>query len=84
MTTIEGEYVPSTAAWVREQIATHCEPVLEDQQRTAQSKRYLQTRQEHDGTVRGSFVLASEDWESVATVLEPLARRDGLSFESHY
>ncbi len=67
------------AAWVREQIATHCEPVLEDQQRTAQSKRYLQTRQEPDGTVRGSFLLASEDWESVATVLEPLARRDGLA-----
>jgi len=67
------------AAWVREQIATHCEPVLEDQQRTAQSKRYLQTRDEHDGTVRGSFLLASEDWESVATVLEPLARRNDLA-----
>ncbi len=64
---------------MREPIATHCEPALEDQQRTAQSKRYLQTRDEHDGTIRGSFLLPSEDWESVATVLEPLARRNDLS-----
>ena len=67
------------AVWVRDLIATHCEPVLEADQRTAQNKRYLQTRNQHDGTIRGSFLIASEDFESVATVLEPLARSTGLT-----
>ncbi|MCW2713792.1 MAG: hypothetical protein JWN88_839, partial [Frankiales bacterium] len=67
------------AAWVRHQIATHSEPALEHDQRTAQTKRYLQTRNNHDGTIRGSFLLPSEDYETIATVLEPLARPAGLS-----
>ena len=63
----------SLASWVRHQIATHCEPQLESDQRSAQSKRYWQTRNQHDGTIRGSFLLPSEDYEAIATVLEPLA-----------
>jgi hypothetical protein len=48
--------------WVRELIATHCEPQLDHDERTAQDKRYLQTRNNHDGTLitstsGGSFLL---------------------------
>ncbi len=64
--------------WVAHLIATHCEPGLEADQARARARRYLQLRTEHDGTVRGSFLLASEDAEAVLTVLEPLARRQGL------
>jgi hypothetical protein len=59
-------------------IATHCEPALEDDQRRAHERRYLQLRADHEGTVHGSFRLTSEDAEAVLTVLEPLARRQGL------
>jgi hypothetical protein len=58
-------------------IATHCEPAFEADDRSAHAKRYLQTRKESDGTVRGRFVLTSEDAETVLTVLEPLARQQG-------
>jgi hypothetical protein len=58
-------------------IATHCEPALEADQARAQDKRYLQLRDEHDGTVRGRFLLTSEDAEALRAVLEPLARRSG-------
>ena len=66
-------------AWVRHLIATHCEPVLEADEAAGQRKRYLQTRRDADGTLRGRFVLSAEDSEVVLTVLEPLARRDGSS-----
>ena len=65
--------------WVRELIATHCEPQLEHDERTAQDKRYLQTRSQHDGTIRGSFLLPAGDAESLLTALEPLARSTGLT-----
>ncbi len=74
-----GRDPQALAVWVRELIATHCEPVLEADQRSAQTRRYLQARDQHDGTVRGSFLLPCEDYETVATVLEPLARSTGLS-----
>jgi hypothetical protein len=59
-------------------IATHCEPALADDQRNAHQRRYLQLRTDGDGSVHGSFRLASEDAEAVLTVLEPLARPQGL------
>jgi hypothetical protein len=66
------------ARFVRHLIATHCEPELDREQRRAHDKRYLQVTHEPDGTVRGRFVLAAEDAEVVLTVLEPLARSQGL------
>lgn len=65
--------------WVRELIATHCEPALDAEARRGRDKRYVQTRREADSVLRGSFLLAAEDSEALLTVLEPLARRDGLS-----
>jgi hypothetical protein len=50
-------------------IAAHCEPALEADQAHAHDKRYLQWRTDPDGTVRGRFVLTSEDAEAVKTVL---------------
>lgn len=69
------------AQWVRHLIATHCEPAFEDETRKAHERRYLQTTRNPDGTVSGRFVLADEDAEVVLTVLEPLARRQGLKDE---
>jgi hypothetical protein len=60
-------------------IATHCEPALEADQKKAHERRYLQLRTDADGTVHGSFLLASEEAEVVLTVLEPLARKQELS-----
>jgi hypothetical protein len=60
-------------------IATHCEPALEAEQAAARDRRHLQLTHEPDGTVRGRFVLAAEDAEAVLTVLEPLARKQGLA-----
>lgn len=65
--------------WVRHLIATHCEPQLEDDQAAARANRYLQTSREADGSLRGRFLLPSEDSESVLSVLEPLARPTGLT-----
>jgi hypothetical protein len=64
--------------WVRHQIATHCEPILEADEDAAERRRHLQVVRNPDGTVTGRFVLADADAEAVLTVLEPLARRQGL------
>ena len=66
------------AAYVRDLIATHVEPVLEDQSEDAARKRFLQTSRD-GGLLRGTFALPAEDGEAFLTALEPLARRDGLS-----
>jgi hypothetical protein len=63
--------------WVSHQIATWCEPVLEDEEAAAESRRFLQLRDTHRGSVRGSFELPNADAEILRTVLEPLARRQG-------
>ena len=65
------------AAWVRHQIATHCEPALEADAERGRDRRVLQHSRDADGTLRGRFVIAAEDSEAVLTVLEPLARRQG-------
>jgi hypothetical protein len=65
------------AQWVRHLIATHCEPELEAQEAAGRERRFLQTRTEADGTVRGRFVLAGGDGEAVLAVLESLSRRQG-------
>jgi hypothetical protein len=67
------------ARWVRHLIATHSEPALELEQAKARDGRYLQLRHDPDGTTRGTFRLPDEDVEALLTVLEPLARKDGLS-----
>ncbi len=67
------------AQWVRHLIATHCEPALDAEHEKAQSRRYLQITRNPDGTVSGRFVLSDADAEAVLTVLEPLARKQGLS-----
>jgi len=64
--------------WISHLIATHCEPALEADQAKADERRYLQLRTDPDGTVHGRFVLASEDAEAMLTVLEPLARQQGM------
>ncbi|MFN2523935.1 MAG: DUF222 domain-containing protein [Mycobacteriales bacterium] len=63
------------ASWVQHLIATHCEPAAEADAVNGRAARYLQTRRDPDGTLRGSFVIAGEDSEAFLTVLEPLARR---------
>ena len=60
-------------------IATHCEPHFDEQTERAHERRYLQITRNPDGTTSGRFVLADEDAEGFLTVLEPLARRAGLS-----
>jgi hypothetical protein len=76
-----GRDPQALAAWVQHLIATWSEPAHEHDARSARNKRYLQSRRNGDGTVRGTFVLADEDAESFFTVIEPLARRTGLSDE---
>ena len=63
--------------YVRHLLATWCEPSLEADAAAARDRRYLQARDNHDGTVAGRFLLPAEDYETVATALEPLARRVG-------
>jgi hypothetical protein len=65
------------AAWVRHQLATWVEPVLDDGEAAASARRYLKTRSQPDGSVWGSFLLPAGDAETVLTALEPLARRQG-------
>ena len=65
------------AAWVRHQIATHCEPVLDAEAERGRDRRFLQHSRDADGTLRGRFVIAAEDSETIMTVLEPLARKQG-------
>ncbi len=69
------------AAWVREQIATYCEPDLDHAAARAAARRYLQLLDEHDGTVSGRFVLPSEQTEALHSVLAALSRRTGLHDE---
>jgi hypothetical protein len=63
--------------WVQHLIATHGEPALEADAARGRAKRYLQTSRDADGSLRGRFVLAGEDAESLLTALEPLARPQG-------
>lgn len=65
------------AAYVRDLIATHCEPALDDEAADAAGRRFLQTSRD-GGLLRGRFALPAEDGEALLTALEPLARRDGL------
>ena len=64
--------------YVRHLIATWCEPELEAEQDKAESNAWLQLDKRPDGRLAGRFVISSEDSEALLTVLEPLARRDGL------
>jgi hypothetical protein len=64
------------AAYVSQLIATHCEPALDQDMAAARRQRFWQSRP--DGAlVRGSFAFPAEDFETVATVLGPLAGRQG-------
>ena len=67
------------AAYVRHQIATWVEPVLDEDERRARDRRYLRTRRQEDGSLWGSFLLPAGDAESLLTALEPLARREHLA-----
>ncbi len=62
--------------WVAHQIATHCEPALQDEQARTQQRRFLLHRREADGSLHGRFHLSREDSETFLTALEPLARRN--------
>jgi hypothetical protein len=64
------------AAGVSQLIATHYEPALDQDMAAARRQRFWQSRP--DGAlVRGSFAFPAEDFETVATVLGPLAGRQG-------
>jgi len=65
------------AAYVRHQLATWVEPVLDDAEAAASARRYLKTRTQPDGSVWGSFLLPGGDAETVLTGLEALARKQG-------
>ena len=69
------------AVWVRHLIATHGEPALDGAAAAASARRFCQARLEPDGVLRGRFVLPAEDAETLLTVLEPLARRQGSADE---
>ena len=62
--------------WVSHQIATHCEPALDDEQARAHDRRFLLHRREADGSLHGRFRLSREDSETFLSALEPLARRN--------
>jgi hypothetical protein len=66
------------AAYVRHQLATWVEPVVEDAQARAHRARYLTTRVQADGSLWGSFRLASGDAETLLTTIEPLTRKAGV------
>jgi hypothetical protein len=63
--------------WVAHQIATHCEPALDNDDNRARDKRYLTHRRENDGSLCGKFRITAEDSEALLTALEPLARKAG-------
>jgi hypothetical protein len=65
------------AAWVAHQIATHCEPALDDDESAAHERRHLTTRQSPDGSVKGRFSLPGGDAEALLTAVEALARKQG-------
>ena len=66
------------AQFVRHQIATWCEPELESDELAAEQRRFLQLRNTHRGSWRGTFELPDAAMETVLIVLEALARRDNL------
>jgi hypothetical protein len=77
---VAASYDPQgLAMWVRHSIGTWCEAQLDHDDQAAHSKRYLQTRDNGDGTTRGSFLLPTSDMEAFHTVLEPLARPVALA-----
>ena len=65
--------------WVRHLIATWCEPELDREQDRAEAGAWLQLDRRPDGRLAGRFIISSEDSEALLTVLEPLARRQGLT-----
>lgn len=65
------------ASYVRHLLATWCEPALEEDEAAAEDRRFVQVRNTHRGSWRGSFELADAAMEIVLPVLESLARRDG-------
>lgn len=67
--------VEGVGQWVRSIIAQHSERDLDLEQEAAEGKRLFQHRLGPDGMVRGRFALSAESFETVATVMEPLARR---------
>ena len=66
------------ASFVRHLLATWCQPDLEADEAAAEDRRFLQLRNTHRGSWRGSFDLPDAAMEIVLPVLESLARRDGL------
>jgi hypothetical protein len=79
VTVAAGRDPQSLADYVRHLLATWCEPQFENDQRTQDAKRDLQTRREDDGMLTGRFRLTSADSETILTLLEPLARCTGLT-----
>ncbi len=79
VTVAAGRDPQSLADYVRHLLATWCKPQFENDQRTQDAKRYLQTRREDDGMLTGRFRLTSGDSETILTLLEPLARSTGLT-----
>jgi len=74
----QGRNPADLAAYVQHLLATHVEPMLEDDAEDAAGRRFLQTSR--DGALlRGRFAVPAEDAEALLAVLEPLARRDGLA-----
>jgi hypothetical protein len=65
------------ASYVRHLLATWCEPALDADEAAAEDRRFLQVRNTHRGSWRGSFELPDAAMEIVLPVLESLARRDG-------
>jgi hypothetical protein len=69
----------SLAVYVRHLLASWCEPLFDDDERTAEQRRYLQLVNRHNGSWRGRFELPDAAIEIVLAALEPLARRDDLT-----
>jgi 5-methylcytosine-specific restriction protein A len=64
------------ASFVRHLLATWCEPDLEADEAAAEDRRFLQVRNTHRGSWRGTFDLPDAAMEIVLPVLESLARRE--------
>ncbi len=69
--------VSGVHSWVRFLIALNSEQDLVDEQAAAEAARSFQYRVGPDGLVRGRFAIPAGAFEPIATVLEPLARKDG-------
>ncbi len=65
------------AAYVRHLLATWCEPQLDADEAAAEHRRFVQVRNTHRGSWRGTFELPDAAMEIVLPVLESLARRAG-------